>query len=65
MVRINGTDVNAAGMTLAAYVDQAGFVLQHIAVERNGSIVPRGTYDTVTLADGDTIEIVHFVGGGC
>ncbi len=64
MVRINGKDTNAAGLTLQAYLDQAGFSHQHIAVERNGSIVRRGTYDSVILADGDDVEIVHFVGGG-
>lgn len=64
MVRINGIDTDAAGRTLQAYLQEAGYGQQHIAVERNGSIVPRGTYDTVTLADGDTVEIVHFVGGG-
>lgn len=35
-----------------------------VAVERNGEVVPRATHDHVQLADGDAIEIVHFVGGG-
>ena len=35
-----------------------------VAVERNGTIVPRSTLDDVVLADGDALEIVHFVGGG-
>ncbi|WP_269331615.1 sulfur carrier protein ThiS [Futiania mangrovi] len=35
-----------------------------VAVERNLEIVPRSTYDTVRLADGDRLEIVHFIGGG-
>jgi thiazole synthase len=33
-------------------------------VERNGEIVPRSTHDRARLADGDSLEIVHFVGGG-
>ena len=35
-----------------------------IAVERNLEIVPRGAYGEVALADGDRLEIVHFIGGG-
>ena len=35
-----------------------------VAVERNGVIVPRSTLATVGLAEGDRLEIVHFVGGG-
>ena len=33
-------------------------------LESVGAIVKRGTYRTVTLCDGDTMEIVQFVGGG-
>ena len=35
-----------------------------VAVERNEAIVPRSAYDTTVLAAGDSLEIVHFIGGG-
>jgi thiazole synthase len=35
-----------------------------IAVERNLEIVPRGAYSDVAVANGDRLEIVHFIGGG-
>ena len=35
-----------------------------VAVERNLEIVPRGVYGSTPLAEGDRIEIVHFIGGG-
>lgn len=35
-----------------------------IIVERNGEIVGKENYGEVILADGDRIELVHFVGGG-
>ncbi len=35
-----------------------------VAVERNLAIVPRSTYAEVALAEGDRLEIVHFIGGG-
>jgi sulfur carrier protein len=34
------------------------------AVEVNREIVPRSQHDARTLADGDRVEIVTFVGGG-
>ena len=35
-----------------------------VAIERNGEIVPRGTWSQVSLDDGDKLEVVQFVGGG-
>jgi sulfur carrier protein len=35
-----------------------------VAVERNGDVVPRAEHPEARLADGDVLEIVHFVGGG-
>jgi len=35
-----------------------------VAVECNLEIVPRSRLEDVMLADGDALEIVHFVGGG-
>lgn len=35
-----------------------------LAIEVNGEIVPRSTFASCTLKDGDTIEIVQAIGGG-
>ena len=35
-----------------------------IAVELNGAIVERGRWPETNIAEGDRLEIVHFVGGG-
>lgn len=35
-----------------------------VAVERNRDIVPRAEHAQLVLCEGDTLEIVHFVGGG-
>jgi len=37
---------------------------ERIAIECNRQVVRRGEWSETTLADGDRIEIVHFVGGG-
>ena len=64
MVIINGEPVNAAGKPISDYLKEAGYNTQYVAVERNLEIVPRAQHDTTILQDGDTVEIVRFVGGG-
>jgi thiazole synthase len=54
----------AQGATVADLVADIGLAPTKVAVERNGAIVPRSTLADVPLAEGDTLEIVHFVGGG-
>jgi thiazole synthase len=61
---VNGEPRRSAAATLAALVAELGLKPEKVAVERNGVIVPRSTLGEVALADGDTLEIVHFVGGG-
>lgn len=64
MVRINGKDIEADGQNLLAYLTDQEYRTDRIAIELNGVIVSRKDYDKVTLKDGDSMEIVHFVGGG-
>lgn len=52
------------GFTLAALVTELGMKTDRVAVELNLEIVPRASWDTTQLKDGDRLEIVHFVGGG-
>jgi sulfur carrier protein len=51
-------------MTVTQLLEQMGLQGKRIAVERNGEIVPRSTFDQSILADGDRLEIVVAVGGG-
>jgi len=41
-----------------------GLESRKVAVERNEAIVPRSRYAETWLATGDTLEVVHFIGGG-
>ena len=52
------------GSSVADLVRDIGLNPKKVAVERNLEIVPRSTLAEVMLADGDILEIVHFVGGG-
>ena len=64
MVKINGEELNIAGKTVAEYLAIKNYDLKRIAVERNGDIVPKAQYDETVLKDGDSVEVVSFVGGG-
>ncbi|MBS1213861.1 MAG: bifunctional sulfur carrier protein/thiazole synthase [Proteobacteria bacterium] len=50
--------------TLAALTDELGLTGKRIAVELNREIVTQGTYAQHELAEGDSLEIVHAIGGG-
>ena len=64
MVKVNGTELDIAGKTLAEYLATTNYDMKRIATELNGDIVPKATYVETVLKDGDSIEIVSFVGGG-
>jgi len=54
----------AAPATVAALLAAIGLDTRKVAVERNEAIVPRSAYAATLLASGDSLEIVHFIGGG-
>jgi thiazole synthase len=61
---VNGETRRTEAATIAALVRELELKPEKVAVERNGAIVPRSTLAEAPLADGDVLEIVHFVGGG-
>lgn len=64
-VTINGTEREVPdGLTIRALVLHLGLGEGPVAVEQNREIVPRAEHATRRVNGGDTIEIVHFVGGG-
>ena len=64
MVTVNGTALDIAGKTVSEYLATTNYDPKRIAVERNGHIVLKSQYDAAVLEDGDSMEIVSFVGGG-
>jgi len=52
------------GLSVRGLVETLGLTEGPVAVERNREVVPRAEHPTTSLASGDVIEIVHFVGGG-
>ena len=67
-LQINGEDRDfdapASPFTLATLVEVLGMKSDRVAVELNRGIVPRDRWASTQLAEGDRLEVVHFVGGG-
>ena len=63
-VILNGESRQVREGSIADLVASLGLDVKKVAVERNRAIVPRSTLADVALAEGDALEIVHFVGGG-
>jgi thiamine biosynthesis protein ThiS len=64
-IRLNGKERELdAGHTLTSLLESLDLHPGMIVVELNRDIVDRDRYAEVGVSDGDTIELVHFVGGG-
>jgi thiamine biosynthesis protein ThiS len=64
-VQVNGRPVQVPdGTTVAGLLEHLGSDRGRVAVERNLDVVPRATWASCALAEGDQVEIVTFVGGG-
>ncbi len=64
MVKVNGELCDIAGMTIAEYLEQSHFDLTRIAIECNEEFISKAKYAETILKDGDSLEVVSFVGGG-
>jgi sulfur carrier protein len=62
---VNGEPHKLQGpLTVAGLLASIGLDPRKVAVECREEIVPRSAYATTWLATGDSLEIVHFIGGG-
>ncbi|CAL1691924.1 hypothetical protein MMB232_02079 [Brevundimonas subvibrioides] len=63
-IQVNGDTREVAARTVLGLVEELGFDVRKVAVERNLAIVPRSLHAETALSEGDRIELVQFVGGG-
>ena len=54
----------AEPVSLDQVIAELGLKGDRVAVEHNGVIVPRSEWPQTSVAPGDGLEVVHFVGGG-
>jgi sulfur carrier protein len=64
---INGEDVGSKdGISVSQLlVEQNVKMPEMVSVELNGNIVRRENFDTTNLNEGDKVEFLYFMGGGC
>jgi thiamine biosynthesis protein ThiS len=64
-IRLNGDPYEIAGpRTVLQLLEDLKIDPRRVAVEHNLAIIKRPQYATAMIGEGDTIEIVNFVGGG-
>ena len=64
MVQINGEAKDIAGKNLLEYLNEAVYETEWVVIERNFEIIPKEQVSSITMQDGDEIEVLRFVGGG-
>ncbi|MDE2335073.1 MAG: sulfur carrier protein ThiS [Rhodospirillales bacterium] len=64
-IDLNGEErVFDGPLSIAGLLEGLGLDARKVAIERNKTIVRRAHYAATWLEPGDTVEIVHFIGGG-
>lgn len=64
-IQLNGESLELPdGETVAALLARLELTGRRVAVELNLDIVPRSQHADTTLNDGDSVEVVHAIGGG-
>ncbi len=64
-ISVNGEKRSCtAPLTVVGLLELLGINPKSVVVERNLSIVARTEMDTVSVQEGDVIEIIRLVGGG-
>ena len=65
VVTLNGEEARIPGpASLASLLEHLGLDPRAVAIEHNREIVRRAKLAETPVAAGDTIEVVHFIGGG-
>lgn len=63
---INGKDYDDIpdGISVEGLITHLELPMRKIAIERNLAVIPKSSYADVMLENHDTLEIIHFIGGG-
>lgn len=64
-IRVNGDEREIpAGLTVERLLEHLSLNPRMIVVEHNGEILRRESLSETDVRPGDSLELVHFVGGG-
>jgi thiamine biosynthesis protein ThiS len=61
---LNGSAVDTESSDLAALVDSQGLEPSSLVIEHNKNVVKQESWAATPVKEGDTIELLNFVGGG-
>jgi thiamine biosynthesis protein ThiS len=65
MITLNGDRFEVAGpLSVSDLLAQLDIDARRVAVEHNLTVLKRAAFETTAVQDGDSVEIVNFVGGG-
>ena len=64
-IQLNGEPFEVAEpATISTLLERLDIDPRRVAVEHNLVVIKKDAYSRITVADGDHVEIVNFVGGG-
>ncbi len=65
MITVNGDPLAwHPGLTVAEILKIRNFIFRMIAVQVNGELVRRGTYETARVPDEADVQVIHMISGG-
>ncbi|TYP56740.1 sulfur carrier protein ThiS [Thermosediminibacter litoriperuensis] len=66
MIKVNKEDMDYVdGMTIQDILKIRKYSHTMITVIVNGQVVPKDSYPTYRVKDGDVINVIHMMSGGC
>lgn len=63
-LKVNGEYIETQCETILKLLKELDIIPERVAVEVNLKVLKRAEFQDYRLKDGDSVEIVHFVGGG-
>jgi len=63
-ITVNDKEYETEQVTIEGFLRERGFEPKLIVVEYNDRILARTEWETVTLKDGDVLQMAHMVAGG-
>ncbi|MBI3009091.1 MAG: sulfur carrier protein ThiS [Candidatus Omnitrophica bacterium] len=64
-IKLNGKDKEITGrMSVSRFLEELKINPEGVVVELNLQVLNKGRYEATNLKEGDSVEIINFVGGG-
>lgn len=63
-LKVNGEEYTTGKDTVTQLLKELDIIPERVAVEVNLKIIRRADFDSCRLKEGDSIEVISFVGGG-